>query len=575
MSIEVSCPNCATQFKAPDRKAGKKARCSKCGNSFRLPGAVPQGIPVDVLPLPDDDEPVAMATLAEPTPPPKARQTPPKPTAPEPLSLDEQPEKPRRRYVPPGEQQSSKVLLFALVLSVLAIGGAIAAVVVMMNKNKDKEPPQAKTEKQDPPPVPPDAPPNEQPKTRQEPPEIPVPIVVNPPDPPQVAALVAVSPTARTFQLRPQPVKPQLLQPASKKTVQVETPFEKVKRVFPTPSRATHDTIVVWQSTAGVGGRGERLTVDIYSGMIGARTGRFEYDGDGKDTKCDVSADGKFFAAVTADGKLAVWNLADNAKVLDGFDPYATLPEHKKAGLAAVFFAARSEHLVTVSSAGAVHMFDVATRQRLGEFVPRKGVAGRVVLGKSVNADESRASVVVAVAGVIYQVTTAAPLSVAWQLDLEGDVSRSLGIAVYGTPGRVAFAFETDDGKKSQRVLVLCLPKNKPTMFLWPEAAGEPNGLVWSGGKFTIVSTTRGAVWVEAEGKQFTPLALGEVPGGKGLHAATENAHWYLVPNPADAAKSVLVELTMPPDGLLDFRAAADAKLPLFTVRLDDKGLAK
>ena len=43
MSIEVACPQCSTRLKAPDRSAGRKVRCKKCNNSFRLPGEKPAG----------------------------------------------------------------------------------------------------------------------------------------------------------------------------------------------------------------------------------------------------------------------------------------------------------------------------------------------------------------------------------------------------------------------------------------------------------------------------------------------------------------------------------------------------
>jgi hypothetical protein len=501
-----------------------------------------------------------MATAAEPLPQPARTRRRSQP-APEPLPPDDEPtESPRRRYVRPGERQSSKVPLFAGLLGALALCGAVAAVVVFLAKNT--EAPQAKNEKKD------DSRAGE-PLAKASAPQPAT------PGPEPGAAILALPPHAKTFQFRPPAGKLQLLQSPTGKVFHVETPFEKVKRVFPPLSRSTHDAIVIWQTNPGAGGRGERLTVDTYSGMIGARTGRFEIDGDGKEPRCDVSADGRLFAAAGADGKLGVWNLTDNTKPLEGFDPYADLPEHKKAGLAAVFFAADPNNLVTVSTAGAVHLIDTTTKRPLGELMPPKATPGRVVVGKSAGADESRASVVVLVGGVIYQIATAAPLAVVWTLDLEGEVSRPLGLAVFGTPGRVALAFETEADKKKQRGLLLCLPNGRPALFPWPDAAGEPTGAAWAGAKFAVVATTRGALWVEAEDKQFTPLALCEVAGGKALHATTEPAHWYLLPDPADAAKSVLVELTLPPDGLLDFRAAAEAGQPLHTVRLDDKGLWK
>ena len=90
-----------------------------------------------------------------------------------------------------------------------------------------------------------------------------------------------------------------------------------------------------------------------------------------------------------------------------------------------------------------------------------------------------------------------------------------------------------------------------------------------------VISTARGALWADAEGKSFLPVAVAEVPGGKALHGTTESSHWYLIPNPKDATTSILLELGLPPANLIDFRNAAEAKQPLYSVRLDEKGLWK
>ena len=90
-----------------------------------------------------------------------------------------------------------------------------------------------------------------------------------------------------------------------------------------------------------------------------------------------------------------------------------------------------------------------------------------------------------------------------------------------------------------------------------------------------VVATTRGAVWVESAEMTFLPVALAEVPGGKSIHSATESFHWYLKPHPGDTAKSLLIALTLPPQDLIEFRNAALKKQPLYSVRIDEKGLWK
>src|SRR4029078_5102436 len=69
MPIEVSCPACGVKLKAPESKAGKKAKCGKCGCRVRIPGPVgdSHGLiasPMSTLPG-DDDEPVPMASVVD------------------------------------------------------------------------------------------------------------------------------------------------------------------------------------------------------------------------------------------------------------------------------------------------------------------------------------------------------------------------------------------------------------------------------------------------------------------------------------------------------------------------------
>jgi len=386
--------------------------------------------------------------------------------------------------------------------------------------------------------------------------------------------MVALPPGARAFQLRVPATRPEFVQGPSGEPFLIDAPFEKVRRIFPHEKRIARDTLVVWQSNEGVAGLGEVLTVDSLSGQTGRRIKRFEFNGDGKDPRCDVSPDGKHFVAATAVGSITVWSLADDSRPVEGFNPYSDKPDLKKAGLAAVYFTSEPGHLVTISTAGAVHLFEIAGRRQVGEFVPPHGVPGRVIQDKNVAPDEARSSVVIAVGGAIYQVSLTAPLSVATKLELPGEAERSLGIAAVGVPGRIAYAFEAGDGKK-ERGVAFAMPGERLIHFRWPDGAGEPTGIHWAGTGMAVIGTARGAVWVEAADGTFQPLALAEVAGGRSLHHATESIHWYLMPSPADKSQSLLLALGLPPQGFLDFRNAAISRQPLFTVRLDEKGLSK
>jgi hypothetical protein len=68
------------------------------------------------------------------------------------------------------------------------------------------------------------------------------------------------------------------------------------------------------------------------------------------------------------------------------------------------------------------------------------------------------------------------------------------------------------------------------------------------------------------------PLALAQVPGEKARHATADD-HWTLIPAPGDPKKSLLFEMTMPPQGLID--PLLTTQRPALTLRLDEKGLWK
>src|SRR5262245_37548191 len=55
MSLVIDCPNCSSQFKAPDRVAGRSVRCLKCNTSIDVPSlqtAPPPAAPSPFVPLP-------------------------------------------------------------------------------------------------------------------------------------------------------------------------------------------------------------------------------------------------------------------------------------------------------------------------------------------------------------------------------------------------------------------------------------------------------------------------------------------------------------------------------------------
>lgn len=631
--IQVECPGCQLPLKAADNMAGKKARCKKCGTAFRIPGdthhdSVGDGLALSTLDTPVVAPPEPKSTPKAPAAVPKAaaRAKAPVPADdPPPADIPDDPEpaaaqprtaesfafdpgaapapakgraagesavrkgKAARDHAPPARPPrrekaggGTKWLVVAVVGVLVAAGAGVGGTLLFLNTQKAGD--QAKAKAEDKKDAEPAAPPADAtaagdpkkadaaPKTKDGK-KAPAP-AKNPPAraaaPGATRGMLALPP-GRTIKFEKPGDKPEMIQPPTA-TLAVDAPFAAARRVFP-PAARDIDPAVLWQSKAGFQGYGERLTLGLFSPQTGKRIAEagVEVDGDGAaDPVCDLSANADLFTHAFG-GKLTVWNTRTKAKPLDGFDPYADKPDHKAAKLAAVYLTEPPDRVVTVSTAGAVHVWELASRNLLGEYVPPKGVAGKVAAGKSVAPTPGRNAVVVAVGGAIHSVTTKAPVSGEVIADLEGDVGRSLGLGV-SPAGKVLYAFETDaDGKKERAVMEL-RGGGKREFFRWPAEAGDPASVGWCGDSVAAVGTTTGgAVLFEADGDAFRPLALALTPGKQARHVAGET-HWSLVPDLADPKRSLCLGYTMPPDGLIDPLAPTKKVL---TLTLTDKGLFK
>ena len=131
----------------------------------------------------------------------------------------------------------------------------------------------------------------------------------------------------------------------------LEAPFKSVLRVFPPESNPDRFG-VLWRSAEGVAGKGGKLTLSRF--FEGGPQGKVEVDGSDPVPICDLSPDADRFA-LAAGNKVTVYEVAENAKVGEGWEPYGR-PEFadlRKAGLAAVFFGPKSDLLATVATHGA------------------------------------------------------------------------------------------------------------------------------------------------------------------------------------------------------------------------------
>jgi hypothetical protein len=520
---------------------------------------------------------------------------------------DEPEEQEKPRYRRPEEQGGmGKTILITAVVGLFALGLGIAAVVMYIKNNKKEPEPVKKEEKKDEtlapppftPPVPPPEPPKPDPKPKdknpdpkpkdKEPdpkpkdpdpkPKDPVP---KPKDPGPTRPTTITLPKLRPLAVGMLPEKPEAGD-KPRAGMQLEAPLASVRRVFPPFDPKSADTYVLIQTNAGFNGKGQRLALDSY-GPAGNRRAmdRLDYDGDGSPTPIAdlaASATGVRFLAATG-GKLHVWSMPDKAKLADGVDPYAEKPDHAKAGMAAAFFAAAdSNQVVTVSTAGAVLLYDLAAKKVVSEFIPPDGAPGKVSLGLSVAKADGNGSVVIAVAGVLYQVSASAGLEVRRKYDIGGDAGRSLGVAASGTPGRLIYAFETAPdkmGKKEKAILVLPLgDKAKHQLFPVPATVGDPKGALWSAGVAGGVVTDKGVLWFDDEDGLIVPMCFTQPPG-VGLYFGDEKYFWYVIAHPKEATKSVLVALSGEFNDRSDLIKSFGANQPLRALKIDHNGMSK
>ncbi|MCS6866111.1 MAG: hypothetical protein RMJ56_04750 [Gemmataceae bacterium] len=379
---------------------------------------------------------------------------------------------PTPRYQrPEGKRGTIVALVLSGVFAIAALALGITAIIIFQQHrhppeqakpNKEAEQPAPAPNEPNPPPVPKDPEPPPPPKKKE-------PEPTPPPKPPTPGTRPAVVFTRlNTLTLSPLPANLRLDDKPTPELIRhLETPLPTIKRIFPPADPVTGDTFVLSQTAAAVGDGGEKLALDTY-GPAGNRLAeaRIEYHGDGSPQPiADVhsSAAGTFFLA-SVRGKLHVWSLGDKpAKIADGLSPYAEKPEHAKAGVAAAFFAANPKHVVLVSTAGGVLLYDLETSKPLRDFLPPHSLPGMVALNRSIAKAPDGESVVVAVAGVLYQIAAQPDLRLLRKYDLGGDVHESKALAVSGSPGRLLYVFTTIDDKTNRHdVVILGCPWARP-----------------------------------------------------------------------------------------------------------------
>jgi hypothetical protein len=478
-----------------------------------------------------------------------------------------------------------KLIIAAVVFAVIT-GAIIGGVLIYLNGNKPPE--QAKNEKKeekapDPGPADPLPPPSgdspkavEVPNSKDKTPPKKEPVGKRPVAP-GGGPMLGLAP-GRTITFLPQSEKPEPVQEPSNRLAIVPTlpgksedAFAAARRVFPPPKRDI-DIGVLWQTEAGFQGSGEKLLLGIYSPQTGKQANQIAFVGDGSpEPVCDLSGDANLFAfGNTKTSTVTIWDTRTGTKVLDAFNPYAGKKDLK---LAAVFITEPPTFFIAVTTTGAVHAFNIASKEpKTGEFAPAKPPSQPLVLGKHIIPGPERRSVVIYAGGSFYQVTVAPTIAGQEIARLDGEVGRSFGIA-RSASDKLLFAFETETSGKKEKAVMDVRTDGNHVFYRWPEQdAGEPSVVGWVDDNLAMIGTNRGScVWFEAEGKDFKPVGLARTPNDKGRHVASDG-HWTLLPDPTNPKQCVLVEYSKPQSGIVGVLDSA-AKPP--SVLLTDKGLLK
>ncbi|MBX9584861.1 MAG: hypothetical protein K2X87_31540 [Gemmataceae bacterium] len=369
-------------------------------------------------------------------------------------------------------------------------------------------------------------------------------------------------PNARPVAFQPLRDNPEPFQ-APLGAVSLDVPSAAVRRVFP-PARPDADPAVLWESRAAFQGVGRRLSLTLFSPQTGQKVGGVEFDAGPTDPVCDLSTDGSRFAAA-AGSRVTVWDVKTGARVWDWLDLSADRPADRPQQVVGLTFAA-PDRLAVVDAGGRVRVWNVAARTVAGEFA----LPGPPIGPAPVAATPGRGTVVVVTTAGVFAVRVRDEVA-GTRVAGPGPADRLPLVVAVSAGGKVAGVWGTPREKPGWLV-VAHRPDGKDVAYQWPGGVGEPVSVGWCGEGVVSVGTSIGAaVWFEAEGDTFRPLAVARVPGDRAIHATAEE-HWSLLPGPD--GRSVLVGYAMPPQGLVDpLEPGKNRSHP--AVWLDARGLFK
>ncbi|QEL13773.1 zinc ribbon domain-containing protein [Limnoglobus roseus] len=571
MSIEVACPNCQARLKAPDEKAGKKARCKKCQHAFRLPGSKPNADDSDGDPehlSAVADAPFAFGgdvAVAAPPPPakPAAKKSAPLPEGSNPFAVPNglspakaEPKKADskskyrtkaaepaakgssyrdRKPTPDGRGKSRRLML--VLAGLLCAGGGAAAVYAFGEFQKSKDQPKPAAQAQTP------APPNDPPAPEK------------PADTPAAGKAAKDAPprarkTTGGLTLPPPNPTPVLFEKATTVLALDHAPAA-VKQMLVGGTDGPV-MLVMRRTFDGIGGKGMRDTIDRYALNSQRRIDQTEVPVDTATAYprvCAVSPGGDRFAIEHPAGKLTVAQLGTTTNVVEGLAPGdAKEPDAATAGIAGVRFLT-DEKVAVLTKTGVVEVWDLAAKKRVSVSEPLPGgtplVEGRTFVFHD-DRDPKKASVFAYAGGGIHQVVVGGKPRPVFTLPRQSKACLALAVEDGGT--RLAIAYTA--AEPIEHVWLVCGRVNdkKPSGDHALDAeVGSPVAAGWTRSETFSILTDKGQGFAyAADTNDVIAVFRPEKPGP--LLAPDDTRQWCLLSDPADAKKAVLVNVTVPPE---------------------------
>jgi hypothetical protein len=589
MSVEIACPQCNGILKAPPGMEGKKARCKRCGHSFRIPGGGSSGSNDSVGDASDlsvvGESPFAFQTTTVPKADARDSKTESKTTSkdanpftiPSSESLEGMSSEPKSKvkYRTKPEQTESAAKasggyrskatkpagngkwLTYLLAGFLCAGGGAGGFYAYMEYQKSKSEPSASAA-----------------KTLVTELET-VPTTANPVDDKarksrnheistQAAGVGRVEPDRKPpapkksgpkvlggLKLPPFADLPKLHEKAST-VISLDHDSKSVKQVQ-VGGMEGPVVLVTRRTFDGLGGKGTRDTIDRYALNTLRRIDQTEIPADAARTYpriSDIGPGGDRYAFEHPEGKLTVVQLGTKTILVDALNLTIPTEDSGKSahpGIAALYFLT-DEKLAIVTKAGVVESWDLTAKKRIGASEPFPGVSslvGRKYLAFHRDRDPEKCQIIAFSGGAIHSVTSGGKPQLA--LTLPHGAKECLALAVDGSGNRLAIAYRATEPGEHIRFLHSRLGDPKPGTDQSLDAEiGVPTLVEWTRPEAFSILTDKGLglAW-DADTNQ---LIAGFRTLAPTMVVADGEKHWVLLPDPKDVKKAVLVNVTIPPE---------------------------